>query len=67
MGYFYLIEEKMNNNNEPYRYPACGAVLKDWREFSEKSEIDKIKPFECTGFRCGMRWNEEEMSNGKST
>ncbi|MEZ7718914.1 hypothetical protein [Haemophilus paraphrohaemolyticus] len=57
----------MNNNNEPYRCPACGGVLKDWREFSEKSEIDKIKPFECTGFHCGMRWNEEEMSNGKST
>lgn len=53
--------------NEPYRCPACGAVLKDWREFSEKSGIDKIKPFECTGFRCGKRWNEEEMSNGKST
>ena len=41
--------------------PACGAVLKDWREFSEKSEIDKIKPFECTGFRCGKRWSEEEL------
>ena len=51
----------MNNNNEPYRCPACGAVLKDWREFSEKSEIDKTKPFECTGFRCGKRWSEEEL------
>lgn len=53
----------MSNENEPYRCPACGAVLKDWRAFSEKSEIDKIKPFECTGFRCGMRWREEEVGN----
>ncbi|MDY5107447.1 MAG: hypothetical protein SPE78_10065 [Actinobacillus minor] len=41
--------------------PDCGSVLKDWRDFSEKSEIDKIKPFECTGFRCGKRWKYEEI------
>lgn len=41
--------------------PDCGSVLKDWRRFSEKSEIDKVKPFECTGFRCGKRWKYEEI------
>ena len=41
--------------------PACGADMKDWRDFSEKSEIDKVKPFECTGFRCGKRWKYEEI------
>lgn len=41
--------------------PACGADMKDWRDFSEKSEIDKIKPFECTGFRCGKRWGLTEI------
>lgn len=41
--------------------PACGADMKDWRDFSEKSEIDKVKPFECTGFRCGKRWSENEL------
>lgn len=41
--------------------PDCGSVLKDWRDFSEKSEIDKVKPFECTGFRCGKRWKYEEI------
>ncbi|EER47573.1 hypothetical protein AM305_07828 [Actinobacillus minor NM305] len=41
--------------------PACGADMKDWSDFSEKSEIDKIKPFECTGFRCGKRWAEDEL------
>lgn len=47
------------------KYPACGAVLKDWRNFIEKSEIDKIKPFECTGFRCSKRWSEEEVKEEK--
>ena len=41
--------------------PFCGSVLKDWRNFSEKSEIDKEKPFECTGYRCGKRWTEKEI------
>lgn len=41
--------------------PDCGSVLKDWRDFSEKSEIDKVKPFECTGLKCGKRWSEEEL------
>lgn len=44
-----------------YSCPSCGSVLKDWRDFSEKSEIDKIKPFECTGFRCGKRWGLTEI------
>ncbi|WP_427834862.1 hypothetical protein ACQP35_02405 [Actinobacillus pleuropneumoniae] len=41
--------------------PDCGADMKDWRKFSEKSDIDKEKPFECVGFRCGKRWGEEEL------
>lgn len=41
--------------------PDCSSVLKDWRDFSEKSEIDKVKPFECTGLKCGKRWSEEEL------
>lgn len=41
--------------------PPCGADMKDWRHFSEKSELDKAKPFECVGFRCGKRWSEEEL------
>ncbi|MDD6911586.1 MAG: hypothetical protein PUJ00_10495 [Actinobacillus minor] len=44
-----------------YSCPSCGAVLKDWRRFSEKSEVDKVKPFECTSFRCGKRWKYEEI------
>lgn len=47
----------MNMLNE--KCPECGAVLKDWRNFMEKSEIDHQKPFECTGFRCGKRFSEE--------
>ncbi|WP_249357485.1 hypothetical protein [Mannheimia varigena] len=35
--------------------------MKDWRSYSAKDEIDKIKPFECTGLRCGKRWSEEEL------
>lgn len=35
--------------------------MKDWRHFLEKSELDKVKPFECVGFRCGKRWSEEEL------
>ncbi|MCT8540917.1 thioredoxin domain-containing protein [Glaesserella parasuis] len=41
--------------------PNCQSILKDWRRFSEKSEIDKVKPFECTGLKCGKRWSEEEL------
>lgn len=44
-----------------YKCPNCHAVLKDWRRFSEKSEVDKVKPFECTGLKCGKRWREEEL------
>ncbi|MDO9896997.1 hypothetical protein Q7447_12045 [Glaesserella parasuis] len=50
--------------------PDCGSVLKDWRRFSEKSEVDKVKPFECTGLKCGKRWSlteilqNEEKENG---
>lgn len=44
-----------------FKCPDCGAILKDWRKFSEKSDIDKEKPFECVGFRCGKRWDEEEI------
>ncbi|MWQ29656.1 hypothetical protein F9861_10925 [Glaesserella parasuis] len=44
-----------------YFCPNCHAVLKDWRRFSEKSEINKEKPFECTGLKCGKRWSEEEL------
>lgn len=44
----------MNNNNDLYCCFVCGVVLKDWWEFSEKLEIDKIKLFECMGFCCGM-------------
>ena len=51
--------------NELLRCPECGAVLKDWREFSAKDEIDKVKPFECTGFRCGKRWSEAEILKGE--
>jgi len=47
-----------------YKCPNCHAVLKDWRRFSEKSEIDKVKPFECTGLKCGKRWSEEELEIG---
>lgn len=52
----------MNKEKELHYCLDCGAVLKDWRNFIEKSEIDKIKPFECTGFRCGKRWSEEEVN-----
>ncbi|MDD2171453.1 hypothetical protein N5919_11610 [Glaesserella parasuis] len=41
--------------------PNCQSILKDWRRFSEKSEIDEVKPFECTGLKCGKRWSEEEL------
>lgn len=41
--------------------PNCQSILKDWRRFSEKSEIDKAKPFECTGLKCGKRWSEKEL------
>ncbi|QSX14380.1 hypothetical protein [Glaesserella parasuis] len=41
--------------------PNCQSILKDWRRFSEKSEVDKVKPFECTGLKCGKRWSEEEL------
>ncbi|KDB45104.1 hypothetical protein Q7301_05690 [Glaesserella parasuis] len=44
-----------------YYCPNCQSILKDWRRFSEKSEIDKVKPFECTGLKCGKRWSEEEL------
>lgn len=44
--------------------PACGADMSDWRNFPEKTEIDKEKPFECSGFRCGKRWTEEEILQG---
>ncbi|MDG6406813.1 hypothetical protein [Glaesserella parasuis] len=44
-----------------YFCPNCQSILKDWRRFSEKSEIDKVKPFECTGLKCGKRWSEEEL------
>ena len=52
-------------NNSEIKCPDCGAILKDWRTFSEKSEIDKKKPFECVGFRCGKRWSEEELKHEK--
>lgn len=51
----------MNNNASLVKCPECGADMKDWRSYSAKDEIDKIKPFECTGLRCGKRWNEEEL------
>ncbi|MFW9316976.1 hypothetical protein [Glaesserella parasuis] len=44
-----------------YYCPNCQSILKDWRRFSEKSEVDKVKPFECTGLKCGKRWSEEEL------
>lgn len=47
-----------------FKCPDCGADLKDWRTFSEKSDIDKEKPFECVGFRCGKRWELVEVLQG---
>ncbi|WP_443090848.1 hypothetical protein ACTUM7_06560 [Basfia succiniciproducens] len=51
----------MNNNASLVKCPSCGADLLDWRNYSPKDEIDKIKPFECTGLHCGKRWSEEEL------
>ncbi|MCK3656425.1 hypothetical protein A4G19_11950 [Pasteurellaceae bacterium Macca] len=48
---------------EKYKCPDCGADMSDWRSFPEKTEIDKARPFECSGFRCGKRWSEEEIIN----
>ncbi|MWQ47697.1 hypothetical protein GFL04_08330 [Glaesserella parasuis] len=44
-----------------YFCPNCQSILKDWRRFSEKSEINKEKPFECTGLKCTKRWSEKEL------
>lgn len=46
--------------------PYCGAILKDWRRFVANypelaAEGEKDKPFECTGFRCGKRWDFEAV------
>lgn len=41
--------------------PNCQSILKDWRRFSEKSEINKEKPFKCTGLKCTKRWSEKEL------
>ena len=45
--------------------PFCGSVLKDWRNFSEKSEIDKEKPFECTGFAVVRDGQKRRLKNLK--
>lgn len=44
-----------------YKCPSCGSALKDWRKFLEKSELDKEKPFECVGFKCGNRWSLSDI------
>lgn len=41
--------------------PCCGADMKDWRNYAEKDGVDRIKLFECTGFRCSKRWAENEL------
>lgn len=51
---------------EHYKCPDCGADLLDWRNFSEKTPLDEEKPFECTGFRCDKRWNEQEILQRES-
>lgn len=51
-----------------WKCPDCGADMKDWRNSTAKDELDKTKPFECTGFRCGKRFSETEIMgllNGK--
>lgn len=49
-----------------YLCPSCFSPVKDWRAFPEKSEIDQIKPFECTGLRCGKRWDLSDVLQGRS-
>lgn len=48
-------------NNKNFKCPDCGADVLDWRHFSEKSPLDEQKPFECTGFKCGKRWEWMEI------
>lgn len=48
-------------DNQRLVCPDCGADLKDWRNFSQKSPLDEEKPFECVGFRCGKRWETAEI------
>ena len=45
------------NSNSKLKCPDCGANMKDWRIFSEKSELDKKKPFECV--ECGYQNNAD--------
>lgn len=49
-----------------WKCPDCGADMKDWRTFDDKSALDKDKPFECTGFRCGKRFTEKEVELGEN-
>lgn len=40
---------------------TANQFLKTGVGFLKKSEINKEKPFACTGLKCTKRWSEKEL------